>query len=207
VAGRLAERYHCPVVLVSWDRMEIKPGVGSARSVPGFDLHAALEACDRHLVSYGGHAAAAGLTIQREDLEPFRTDFCQRAASGITEEHRTAELTIDAEAPLGAFTLRVVQQLEQLAPFGQSNPRPLVCTGGVRLSEPPRVIGSGGRHLSMRLQQDDVVLRAVAFGGGEWADELAAQVRPLDVAFRPVINTFAGRRSVELHLVDWRPAE
>jgi single-stranded-DNA-specific exonuclease len=74
------------------------------------------------------------------------------------------------------------------------------------LSGPPKRIGGGERHLALRLAQHGVDLRAVAFGGGEWADELAALSGPIDVAFRPVINHFRGRRSVELQLCDWHPA-
>lgn len=204
VAGRLAEKYHRPVILISWDPMGVKPGTGSARSVPGFALHQALAACGGHLLGHGGHAAAAGLTIEEKNLECFRSAFCEYAAGEIAFEQRTAELLIDAEAPLSAFTLRVVEQIEQLAPFGQSNARPLLCTSGVTLVDPPHAIGSGGRHLALKLRQHDITLRAVAFGGGEWAEELSAASGPLEVAFRPVINTFRGRRSVELHLVDWR---
>jgi single-stranded-DNA-specific exonuclease len=204
VAGRLAERYHRPAVVVAWDRLGIKPGTGSARSIPGFDLHAALEACTNHLIGYGGHAAAAGLRIEPDRIDGFRADFFEYAAEHISEEERTAELIIDAEAPLSAFTLRTANQLESLAPFGQDNSRPLMCTSGVTMKGPPKQIGNGGRHLSLQLLQHDVSLRAVAFGGGEWADELNRVDRPLDIAFRPVINTFRGRRSVELHLVDWR---
>jgi single-stranded-DNA-specific exonuclease len=68
----------------------------------------------------------------------------------------------------------------------------------------PQPIGSGGRHIALKLKQHDVTLRAVAFGGGDWAEELAAASGPLEVAFRPVINSFRGRRNVELHLIDWR---
>jgi len=204
VAGRLAEKYHRPVVLISWDQLGVKPGIGSGRSVPGFDLHGALEACGEHLRSYGGHAAAASLTLDEARVESFRADFCEHAASEISEDERVAEITVDAEAPLSAFTLKMVDQIEQLAPFGQANSRPILCTGGVTLCEPPRAIGSGGRHLSMRLAQHGVTLRGVAFGGGDWADALAALDGPIDVAFRPVVNNFRGRRSVELHLVDWR---
>ncbi len=204
VAGRLAEKFHRPVVLIAWDSLGVKPGVGSARSVPGFPLHAALEACDEHLLSHGGHAAAAGLTIEAGRLEAFRADFCEYAAKAISESQRVAELRIDAEAPLSSFTLNVVEQIERLAPFGQSNARPLLCTSGVALVDPPQPLGTGGRHIAMKLKQHDVTLRAVAFGGGDWADELAACEGPLEVAFRPVINSFRGRRNVELHLVDWR---
>ena len=206
VAGRLAEKYHRPVVLISWSKTGVKPGIGSGRSVPGFDLHAALEACHEHLVSYGGHKAAAGLKIEEGNLEAFRAALRGIAAERIAEENRTAELVIDAEAPLSAFTLATVGRLERLAPFGQDNPRPLLCTTDVAMAAPPRAMGAEGRHLSLRLSQHGVTLRAVAFGGGDWIDDLAALDGSIDVAFRPVINTFRGRRSVELHLVDYRTA-
>ncbi len=205
VAGRLADRFHRPVVMISWDKAGMRPGIGSARSVPGFNLHAALAQCGEFLVAHGGHAAAAGLKIEEHQLAGFRGAFCEVAATRISLEQRVAELFVDVEAPLSAFTLQVVQQLERLAPFGQGNSRPLLCTTGVALSGPPKPLGTSGHHLAMMLTQHGVTLRAVAFGGGDWADELAAIDGPLDVAFRPVINNFRGRQSVELHLVDWRP--
>jgi single-stranded-DNA-specific exonuclease len=207
VAGRLVERHHRPVVLVAWDKFGARPGIGSARSVPGFNLVGALRACRQHLVSFGGHAAAAGLKIERRNVESFRRDFCDYAAAEITQGQRTAELWIDAEAPLNAFTLKVVRQMEQLAPFGQGNPRPMLCTSGVRLAEPPRPMGTGGHHLSLQLVQHDVRLRAVAFGAGDRADELTNLEGPIDVAFRPMINAFRGRQSVELHLTDWHRSD
>jgi single-stranded-DNA-specific exonuclease len=206
VAGRLAERFHRPVVMISWDKTGMRPGVGSARSVPGFDLHAALAECGEFLISHGGHAAAAGLKIAPGQLSGFRGAFCEMAASRISEEQRFAELFIDVEAPLSAFTLQAVQQIERLGPFGQGNTRPLLCASGATLTAPPRAMGSNGTHLSMMLGQHGVTMRAVAFGGGDWAEALAAVEGPLDIAFRPVINNFRGRQSVELHLVDWRPA-
>jgi single-stranded-DNA-specific exonuclease len=204
VAGRLAERFHRPVVMISWDTSGRRPGIGSARSVPGFNLHAALADCGEFLMAHGGHAAAAGLKIEPHQLDGFRAAFCDVAASQIPHQQRVAELLIDVEAPLSAFTLATVRQFERLSPFGHGNSRPLLCTTGVRLAGPPKPLGSGGHHLAMMLSQEGVALRAVAFGGGEWADELVAVEGPLDVAFRPVINEFHGRQSVELHLVDWR---
>jgi single-stranded-DNA-specific exonuclease len=205
VAGRLADRFHRPVVMISWDKAGMRPGIGSARSVPGFDLHAALAQCGQFLVAHGGHAAAAGLKIEEHQLAGFRGAFCETAATQISPDERIADLFVDAEAPLSAFTLQTVQQLERLAPFGQGNSRPLLCTTGVTLSGPPKPLGSSGNHLAMMLSQHAVRLRAVAFGGSDWADDLAAADGPLDVAFRPVINNYRGRQSVELHLVDWRP--
>jgi single-stranded-DNA-specific exonuclease len=206
VAGRLAERFHRPVVMISWDKAGMKPGIGSARSVPGFNLHAALASCGEYLIAHGGHAAAAGLKIDEGRIDGFRAAFCEVAASWILTENRMAELFIDVEAPLSAFTLPVTEQIERLAPFGQGNNRPLLCASGVTLAGPPKPLGAGGHHLSMMLSQHGVTLRAVAFGGGDRSEELAAVDGPLDVAFRPVINQYRGRHSVELHLVDWRPS-
>ena len=204
VAGRLAEQYHRPTVLISLDELGAKPGVGSGRSVAGFNLHAALAACGQHLVGYGGHEAAAGLTINDSAVEPFRAAFCEYAERAISHDERVAELFVDAETPLAALTQQTVRQIESLAPFGRGNERPMLCTSGVRLTEPPRRIGATGRHLSLRLEQHGVALRAVAFGGGDWEADLNGASGPLAIAFKPVINNFRGRQTVEMQLADWR---
>jgi single-stranded-DNA-specific exonuclease len=205
VAGRLAEKYHRPVVMIALDKAGAKPGQGSARSVPGYNLHEALAACCEHLLSHGGHAAAAGLKIEEPRVDPFRIDFCEHAAMEIKAEQRIAELLVDAETPLSALSVAAVDQIERLAPFGAGNGRPLLCTSGVTLDEPPKRMGEGGRHVSFRFRQHQTSLRAVAFGQGDWADQLAPG-QPLAIAFRPVINEYRGRRSVELHVADWKPA-
>ncbi len=204
VASRLAEKFHRPVVLIAFDPLGIKPGIGSARSVPGFSLHVALQACSEHLLSHGGHAAAAGLKIEEAKLAAFRSCFCEHAAAEISATNRVAELRIDAEVPFSALTSAAVADLERLAPFGHANPRPLLCTSNVTLSEPPKRIGGGERHLALRLSQHGVHLRAIAFGGGEWAAELSEIDGPIDVAFRPLINHYRGRKSVELQVCDWQ---
>lgn len=207
VAGRLAEKYHRPVVLIALDKLGVKPGIGSARSVAGFALHEALQQCADYLLTHGGHAAAAGLTIRESQVDRFREAFCELAASEIAHDQRVPQLHIDAETPLTALSMETVQQIERLAPFGQGNPRPVLCASGVHLVQPPRQIGDGGRHLSVVLGQHGTQLRSVAFGGGEWLDELSRVDRPLSVAFKPVINEFRGRRNVELHLADWRASQ
>ncbi len=204
VAGRLAEKYHRPVVLIAQDELGVKPGIGSVRGVPGFHVCDALAACAELLVSHGGHAAAGGLRIEDQHLSTFREQFRQIAATQIREEERTAELWIDAETVLGALTREVVQQMERLAPFGEGNRRPILCASGVRLTEPPKRMGKNSQHLALRLDQHGVKIRGVAFGNGDWADELSAADGTFSFAFRPVINNFNGRRTVELHIADWR---
>lgn len=208
VAGRLAEKYHRPVVLIALDALGVKPGTGSARSPNGFHLHEALSQCSEHLLGFGGHAAAAGLRIDETKIDAFRAALCECAAEDVKSVDRQAEVRIDAEGPLSQLTPQLVQQLESMAPFGCGNPRPVLCASDVRIAEAPRRIGGGERHLSLKLGQHRTVMRAVGFGCGERIDELAELMdAPLDIAYRPVINDFRGRQSVELQLVDWRVSQ
>ena len=207
VAGRLAEKYNRPVILVALDDLGSKPGTGSGRTACGLNLHTALRACQDQLVACGGHAAAAGLKIEESKIDAFRAGFCDLAASAIQHEDRIAKVVIDAEAPLGQLTMQTVRQIEQMAPFGAGNPRPVLCATGVRLAEPPRHLGNSDRHLAVKVTQHQATLRAIAFGQGEWFEDLAGLEAPIDIAYRPVINEFRGRRSVEIHLVDYRRSE
>jgi single-stranded-DNA-specific exonuclease len=206
VAGRLAEKYQRPVVMIALDAVGGRPGTGSARSAGGLDLCQALAACSERLMGFGGHAAAAGLRIDEANIDAFRAEFCEHVAREVCEGSRVAEIRIDAEAPFSQLTLKTVDQIEQLAPFGAGNPRPVLCASEVTLAEPPKRIGGGERHMAARLQQHGVTMRSVAFGQGDWVEELVQTPGPIDVAYRPVINDFRGRRNVELHIVDWRPS-
>jgi len=205
VAGRLAEKYHRPVIMISLDKMATKPGTGSARAGGRLNLHQALRECDTYLLKHGGHAAAAGLSILEENVDAFRAEFCEHVASILSPKDLVGELKIDAEAPLSQFNIATVDQLQWLAPFGQGNSRPLFCTHEVSVAGEPKKMGGGDRHMSARFMHHGVAMRAVAFGRGDWADELAAVDGPIDIAYRPVVNDFRGR-NVEMHLVDWRPS-
>lgn len=205
VAGRLAERFHRPVVLVALDPTGIKPGIGSGRSALGFNLHQGLAACGHLLVSHGGHAAAAGLKIVEENVDRFRSEFCDVASGHVTGgDAQPPDLCIDAEVALALLTMKTVEHLDQLAPFGHGNPSPLLCASGLTLVEPPKPIGKGQRHLSLKFAQDGAAMRAVAFGAADRVEELSAG-GVLDVAFSPKVNEYRGYRSVQLEVADWRP--
>ena len=206
VAGRLAEKYNRPTIVIALDQAGIKPGTGSARSANGLDLHAALNSCSHHLLGCGGHKAAAGLSIEANKVEAFRAEFFEHAASSIAEGDRVAELLIDAEAPLSQLTRRTVEQIDMMAPFGQGNRRPTLCATGITLADPPKRMGGGERHLSVHLNHHGVKIRGVAFGKGDWADELQEHNGPFDIAYHPMINHFRGRANVEIQLVDWKPS-
>lgn len=206
VAGKLAEKYHKPVVMIALDQIGAKPGIGSARSPSGVDLHLALQSCAQWLISGGGHAAAAGLKIEEKQVIAFRAAFCEAVAEQTGRCENEPQIIIDAEAPLGLLDLAAVEQIELLAPFGHGNHRPLLCASGVQMLEPPKTMGGTGRHLSLQLTQHGSKLRAVAFGQAEnWLESLSKVHGLIDVAYRPVINDFRGFKKVELHIVDWRP--
>jgi single-stranded-DNA-specific exonuclease len=202
VASRIVEQFQKPAVLIAINT-EDGLGQGSARTFGRFDLHAALTACSEQLVTYGGHQAAAGLRIRSGDIELFR----QRFAAYAAEHHRPTEddtdLGIDAEIRLADLSVHSVKELERLGPFGRDNKRPVFVTSGVRLAEPPKKMGEGERHLALRLTHYGATLRAVSFGNGEWASEIAA-CEEFEVCYQPQINAFRGHESVELRLLDWR---
>jgi single-stranded-DNA-specific exonuclease len=205
VAGRIAEKYNRPTILIAQDEIVTDlPATGSGRTACGVNLYEALNVCREHLVSCGGHRAAAGLRVMDDKIDTFRDAFCQYVAENTQPRDFEASIQIDLEVPLSHLTLRTVQDLECLAPFGMGNRRPLFCSCGLSLTAPPKKIGGGERHLSLQIRQDHVKMRAIAFGGSEWAEELDWEAGVYDIAFRPIINEFRGRRSVELQIVDWR---
>ena len=205
VAGRLADRFHRPVVIIAQGAHEGLIASGSLRSVPGFDVHEPLVACRRFLVTCGGHAAAAGLRIEDPQIDAFREAFVAEVGARLPDSLRRAQLTIDGETTLASISLHAVEQIERLAPFGQGNRRPVLCASGVTLAEPPRPIGGGGRHLSLQVMQHGTKVRGIAFGGAEWLPHLPPPGQPFHIAFKPKINEFRGRRTAEMEVIDWRP--
>lgn len=206
VAGRLSEKYGKPVIILSMDATGKTDAVGSGRvGGTAIDLHAALLQCSDRLARFGGHKAAAGVTIDERQIDAFRDDFCEAVSQQWTANNVEAEIIIDAEASFAQLNLNTVKQIEMMEPFGAGNPRPTLLCQNVSLAEPARRMGSGDRHLTMRLDQGGKTIRAVAFGAGDWCDELNECNAPIQVAYRPVINEFRGYRRVEVHVVDWRP--
>ncbi len=206
VSGRLSEKYHRPVIIIALDAVGQKPGSGSARS-PGYvNLHEGLMSCKELLVSCGGHAAAAGLRIEERNVPAFRAAFCDFVASQTAGKMLQPEVRIDAEVQFDSVDLDTVQKIDQMAPFGNSNPRPVLAATGVEIAEEPRTMGSGDRHFGGKFRQANSTMRGIAFGQSEWVAEMKEVSGPIDIAFRPVINEFNGYKRVEMHIVDWRVA-
>jgi len=204
VAGRIAEHFEKPTVLLSLSA-DSHLAQGSARSFAGCNLHEALAACADCLESFGGHPAAAGLKIDTAHIDTFRRELHRFVSDNHTVTDEDRELSIDAEVRLADVTHPAVKELERLGPFGHSNDRPLFAATRVELAERPRRMGEGGHHLSLRVRQMGTLIRAVAFGRGDWADDIEQANGCIDLCFAPTINHFRGRENVELLLKDWQP--
>ncbi len=192
VASRIAERHRRPAVLIALDGAE---GTGSGRSIPGFDLLAGLRASSDELLRYGGHRAAAGLTIARNRVEAFREAFVTHAAATLRPEDLVPSERIDAVAPGDALRLDLAEELERLAPFGQGNPAVSLLVPSALLDD-PKPMGEG-RHVAFSLAAGGARSRCVAFGSGSRLQ--AEPGEPVDAAVRLEANRFNG--SVEPRLV------
>jgi single-stranded-DNA-specific exonuclease len=178
---------------------------GSGRSVPGFELHEALKACDDLLVGHGGHAMAVGAKIRPSDIDAFRERLQGLAVQHFGVEPPAPRLRLDAEVPLSALTPGLLRDLEKLEPYGADNPRPRFLAGGLEIVGDPRRIGKDERHLNFRVRQSGTAMRVVAWGMGDRLDELMSGDRKCCVAFTPRINEWQGNRTIELEVVDFQP--
>jgi single-stranded-DNA-specific exonuclease len=198
VASRLVDRFNRPTIVIA---LNGDLGQGSGRSIPGFHLTKALEACSGHLDGYGGHEMAAGMKIKPENLDAFRRAFCEHASAVLKPEQLVAELNLDGLAELRQVTTALVADLHRLGPFGHGNRKPLLVCKGLELAAPPRRVGKTGDHLQLYVRQGSDTIKCIAFGHGPLFDRLQPGV-VLDLAFEPTLNEFNGRVSVELAVKD-----
>jgi single-stranded-DNA-specific exonuclease len=200
VASRIAERYCRPAVLIALDG---DSGTGSGRSVSGFDLLGALNACAEHLTRHGGHRAAAGLEIRRDDVDAFREAFRAHADVHLTEELRHPKERVDAVVAGDQLGMALAEELELLAPFGQGNPGVNLLVPAATLTD-PRPMGEN-RHVRFTVEAGGTRARAVAFGcDGRLPCESDG---PVDATFRLERNEWGGVVEPRLVLRCGRPAE
>ncbi len=199
VASRLAEEYGCPTYLICLDG---EKGKASSRSYGGFNLFASLEANAHLLESYGGHELAAGFTIGRASVEPFRQAVMKLAGDFAESGLRKAALEIDCQVEPELLTEKNVTALEQLEPCGSGCPKPVFSMDGVRVEHVSEV--GGGKHLRLRLWKNGSFFNGIFFSVTANRAGLAPGDR-IEIAFTPQINEYRGMRSVQLNMVDIRP--
>jgi len=197
VASRLTERFYRPVLLISLDG-EI--GRGSARSIPAFNIYKALSHCQEYMLNYGGHALAAGFSINADRIEDFARKINQYAGEVLDENKMVPRLDLDGLINLSQVSEKLVNEINLMQPFGLSNPAPLL---GCReaLIAACRGVGRNSAHLKMLLFSEGMTFGGIGFNLGAYAEVLATN-EAVDLAFAPGINEYNGRRSLQLEVKD-----
>ena len=199
VASKLVDQFYRPAIVLSLDN-----GVahGSCRSIPGFDMLAALEACAPMLGRFGGHKQAAGLQIESERVKEFRQAVNAHADERLEPDDLRPRLWLDGPLSFDAITDRVVSELNSLAPFGPSNPRPKFFTGPVEVVDGPRRLKE--RHLKMTFKQSGRLLRGIQWNAAEREQALLSQKAGVELAYTLEENEFRGEKYLELRVEDFR---
>lgn len=204
VASRLTEIYFRPTVVLTRDE---NLATGSARSVAGFDVYAAIKSCRDLLLNFGGHTYAAGLTMKWADVKEFRERFQDYVEQHIEPEQREAILDIDAVIDFKDITKKLHTDLKRFAPFGPGNPKPLFCTLDVYDFGTSKVVGREQEHIKLELvdSKSNNVMNGIAFGQSASARYIKSK-RSFDIAYTIEDNVFK-RGSVQLQIEDIRPTE
>jgi len=180
VASRLVEKFHRPAVMLTTIDGVAK---GSARSVPGFNIYEALQNCDDLLLQFGGHEAAAGLAVEIEKLDEFKKRFYAVLKQNMTSENIVREINIDAKLSFSEISPKFLRVLDQFAPFGPGNMRPVFLSENVSLVYTPKIVGSNHIVTSLKQNGNDKVFDAIGFNLGSFATHIDKEKNLVDIVY------------------------
>ncbi len=196
VAGKLTDEFYRPAILIKIGSETCR---GSARSIPEFDLMAALKSCHHLLTRYGGHARAAGFNLHTRDLQQVQKRLGMLAEEQLAGLDLRPHINIDAEVPLTIFSKGVFEDIRHLEPFGMDNPAPVFLSRKVEVVE-QKLVGSQNDHIKLKLKQDGIVWDTMGFRLGGYVGELG---RHIDVVYCVEIDNFNGKGQLRLNLLDF----
>jgi len=199
VASRVLQQFYRPTFIIGGDGDNWR---GSGRSVAGFDLAAALRECDDLLVRHGGHAMAAGVTIHPDKMEPFRIRLNEIARRALKRDDLQPPLRIDADVRLADISLAGLNELARLHPIGQSNPPVQFSACSLSHARPLQRMGKDRQHVKLWVTDGRTTHECVWWNAGDGS----LPAGKFDLAFAPQINSYNGRTSVQLKVLDWRAA-
>ncbi len=195
-ASKLVERYRRPTVLISTAG---EVGKGSGRSIHAFGLLDALHRCKDHLIRYGGHTYAAGITIYKDRIPLFRKALNAVAREALSADDIIKKVHCDYELGFPEIDQSLINELKLLEPFGVGNPRPAFLTSRVSIVGYPRIVGSN--HLKLKLRKDDKVFEAIGFGMGDHIATIGSGRDALTICYRVEENVYRGRKTIQLRLM------
>jgi len=201
VASRLIEHYYRPTIVLTQSG---EYAAGSARSVPGFNLYEAVHACREHLIGYGGHFAAAGLTLEIDKIDAFRNKFEEIVSATIHPELLIPEIIIDAEINFQDIQWPFYNILQQMEPFGPENLRPIFVAKKVWNTGYSKIVKE--EHIKFSLKQNNTVFTGIGF---KMVDKfhLLQMNKPVDVVFKIDENEWNGNKTLQLRVIDFRISE
>ena len=199
-ASRLVDIYQRPTVLIA---LEEGQGKGSGRSIPRFNLFRAFTDCSGHLIQFGGHAYAAGLSIKEDHIEDFRKAMNEVGHRYLTEEDLIPEIHLDTVLALEEIDRSLYSRMELLEPFGAENPVPKFLSQGVKMQE-VKFIGKEKNHVRFRAQQGKGRIEGVGFGLADVFESVDTTATLFDIAYELNLNTWNGRDKLEIKLLDIR---
>lgn len=201
VASRVIEHYYRPTIILTQSG---EYAAGSARSVPGFNLYEAIHACKEHLLGYGGHFAAAGMTLELHQVDAFRSKFEEVVSSIIPADLLIPEIVIDAEISFKDITWPFYNIVCQMEPFGPENLRPVFLARRVTDTGYSKIVKE--QHVRFSLRKDNVTFTGIGFG---IADKfpLLQMKNPVDIVFKIDENEWNGQKSLQLRVIDCRQSE
>jgi single-stranded-DNA-specific exonuclease len=198
VASRCIEQYYRPTIILTEANGH---AAGSARSVPGFDIYDAIEECSEHLIQFGGHAFAAGLTLEIDKIDDFRNAFEIAVKKRILPEQKSPIITIDIPLNFNEIDDKFVRILEQMAPFGPKNMTPIFVANKVMLKREPRILKE--KHLKMLVfQEGSLYFDAIGFGLVDDFYEKLKTAESFNLCYQVEFNEFRGEKKIQLMVKD-----
>ncbi len=200
-AARMVEKYHRPAILVA---LEAGRGKGSGRSIPRFNLFKAFTDCSAHLIQFGGHAYAAGLSIKEEQVDAFRAAINEVGRRHLTDEDLIPEVRVDTVLDIAEIDRALYGQISLLEPFGAENPVPSFLSRGVKI-QAVKFIGAEKNHVRFRAVQGDGRIEGVGFGFAAVFESVNPAAELFDIAYELNLNIWNGKEKLEIKLIDIRP--
>jgi single-stranded-DNA-specific exonuclease len=196
-AGKCIEKHYIPTILLSGDGDEL---TGSARSISGFSILDALNACKENLEKFGGHDMAAGLTLKKENFEEFVSSITSYANEHISDEQLVKTIKPDVLAELREVHIKNLKQIEKMGPFGIGNPAPIVQIMGAKVDE-SKAIGGGGAHLSLKVGSARERVRCLWWNNGEFSSQIKRGT-VIDIVGKLKLNEFSNIETAEIDVLD-----
>ena len=200
VASKIVEIYHRPTILISIDKDNT--GTGSGRSILNFDLLEALDSCKKLFINYGGHRQAAGIKINKKNIEKLKNGINKYAKTKLTREDLIPQMNIDAELKPSQVSLNLINEINKLLPFGVVNPKPTFCSVNLSLEDHPRILKE--KHIKMKLSDNITTMETIGFSMAHFYDKVVENTGQIHVVYFPELNEWMDNKTLTLNLKDMK---